>query len=352
MRRPRAFLLASLLPLVPLVTCGPASLAHAQGTTAPAPGKERAKKLFEEGVELEKKADYAGALAKYKEAEQITVTPGLRFHKGYCLEMLGKLAAALDEYDAADRLAREQNKQEVHTAILVRSDPLRPRVPQIAIRVSTPVRGADVELDGAAVAAALLEGKAFRIDPGEHTVTAHAAGYKTFTRKVQAPESVTTTVDISLERAAAPAAAVAAVPVAASPAQAGAADPGPVTEPPREPSRGSRALPLATTAGAVALAGAGVAFFLVAAGAQSDAQRDCATKTTCDDEQSRVRTFDALALGSFIGAAGLGVVSVVLWTSRDASRTAAVASASAPAPARPHARVLATPTMVGLEGSF
>jgi hypothetical protein len=329
MRKLRALLVS--LAVAGTTTVGLAaftpSVAHAQA-------KEQAKKLFDEGLELEKKTEYVAALAKYKEAAQITVTPGLRFHTGYCLEMTGKLAAALEEYESADKLAREQNKQEVHAAVTTRLDPLRTRVPQIAIRLATPAKDADVQLDGVVVASPLLEGKSFRVDAGEHTVTARASGYKAFTRRVQVPENVTTTVDVSLD----------AMEPEPSATANGGSNPksAAFTEPPAEarPTR-SLALPIATTAGAVVLAGTGIAMFLVAGGAQSDAQQDCATKATCDDERSRVRTFDALALGGFIGAAGLGVVSIILWTSNGSEPRAATATT-----------LVATPSTVGIAGSF
>ena len=339
MRKLRAILLAASVGLSVLA---PASFARAQSAPASAAGKERAKKLFEEGLELEKKADYAGALAKYKEAEGITITAGLRFHTGYCLEMTGKLTAALEEYEAADRLAREQNKQEVRAATAVRLEPLRARAPQIAIRLATPAKDADVQLDGAPVAAPLIDGaKAFRLDPGEHTVTAHAAGYKPFTRKVQVPENVTTTVDVSLERVAA-AAPIAPAIVPAPGAPAGEAPSGGVVaEPPAEAAHGrSRVLPIMTTAGAVVLAGTGIALFLVAGRAQRTARDECALKLSCDDRRTRVRTLDALALGGFVGAVSLGIVSVVLWTSKSPERSAG------------SARLQAGPGSFALEGSF
>lgn len=339
MRNLRAILLAASVGLTALA---PASPARAQPARASAAGKERAKKLFEEGLELEKKADYAGALAKYKEADQIIVTAGLRFHTGYCLEMTGKLTAAVDEYEAADRMARDQNKQEVHAATAVRLEPLRARVPQIAIRLAAPTKDAEVQLDGVAVPTPLIEGgKAFRLDPGEHNVTARAPGYNPFARKVQVPESVTTTVDVSLERVTGAAPAVAAV--APPPASSGgdAAPPTSGGEPPADAAPGrSRVVPIATTAGAVVLAGTGIAMFLVAGSAQSTAQEECATKLNCDDRRGRVRTFDALALGGFIGAVGLGVVSVILWTSKPAEHAAA------------NARLQAGPGTFALEGSF
>src|SRR4051794_34293222 len=85
---------------VALLFAAAAPSARAQGTPGTAANREQAKKLFEEGTELEKKGDYVAALSKFKEAEQITATAGLRFHEGYCLEMTGKLAAALEVYEA------------------------------------------------------------------------------------------------------------------------------------------------------------------------------------------------------------------------------------------------------------
>lgn len=312
--------------------------AHAQAASAPVPGKEHAKRLFDEGVELEKKGDFAAALAKYKEAERITVTAGLRFHTGYCLEMTGKLIAALETYEAADKLAQEQNKQDVRAAITTRLEPLRARVPQLAVRIATPPSGAEVQVDGIAVGGPLLDGKSFRVEPGEHVVTARAAGFRPFTRRVQAPESVTTTVEINLERAttAQPVAAPATAPTEARASSA-------VGEPPAEAgARRSLALPVATTAGAVVLAGTGIALFLAAGGAQSDAQRECLERTSCESRRAKIRTLDALALGGFIGAAGLGVVSVILWTSKAPDRQAASRGAW----------LVGTPSSVGVAGAF
>jgi hypothetical protein len=99
-------------------------------------------------------------------------------------------------------------------------------------------------------------------------------------------------------------------------------------------------LPIATTAGAVVLAGIGIAAFLVAGSEQTKARSSCAMSVTCDKGNPRVRAFDGLALGSFIGAVGLGVVSVILWTSKPSEHSAA------------NARLQAGPGTVGLEGTF
>lgn len=304
MRMLRA-LLAALLVTGALASRAP--VAHAQAV----PGKEVARKLFEDGLELEKKGDHVAALARYREAEQITITPGLRFHKGYCLEMMGKLSAALDEYEAADKLAGEASKPEVHAAVTARLDPLRSRVPRITIHLAVAPKDAEVQLDGAPVPAPLLEGKAFRLDPGEHDVTARAPGHRDFVRRVRVPEAMTTAVEVVLDRVPAP--------TAAAPTE-------PATEAPR---RRALLLPITTTAGAVVLVATGIAFVAVAGGAQRDAKASCPQKTSCESEQSKVRTFDALALGSFVGGAGLGILSAVLWTSKGGARAAAIVASPA-----------------------
>jgi hypothetical protein len=298
--------------------------------SAQVPGEEIARRAFEEGVGLEKKNDFAGALTKFKESSAIKATLGNRFHIAYCLEMTGKLAAALIEYEIVDKTAREQSKADVIEATRVRLEPLRAKVPQLGLKAAQPLpKDAEVTLDGASVSPALLDGKAFRIDPGEHTVVARAPEHDSFTKQLTAPEGATIAVDIVLMK---------------SSAKAGTSPPGRehMTEPPPEALPGrSNMLPILTTAGAVVLAGGGVIAFILAGSAQSDAEKTCPTRPTCDDEKSSVRTLDAVALAGFIGAAGLTALSVVLWTSRP------TASASAAG-----IKARAAVSWIGLEGRF
>lgn len=281
--------------------------------------KETAKRLFEEGLDLEKRGEFVPALQKYREAEQIAVTAGLRFHKAYCLEMNGKSSQAVEEYEAADKLATETGKTDVHTAVIARLEPLRARVPRLSIHVDGRVSKPEVQLDGHAVSAAALEGKPMFVDPGDHVVEARTPGRQPFRQSITIAEAKTLSVDVVL------------APVASLTSD----------EPPPEGSkRRSLALPIITTVGTVAFATAGVVTFVLAGSAQNDAEQTC--KGGCDDERSNVRTLDAVALGSFIGAAALGVTSIVLWTS-SGKREAATA---------PSTRLFASPRAVGLEGSF
>lgn len=311
--------------LVVLALLFAASGAHAQ---TPPPAKDVAKKLFEEGVELEKKNDFTGALAKYHEAESITVTAGLHFHLAFCLEQTNKLAAALDAYEVALKLAKDTNKADVQQAIAARLEPLRARVPFLAVKLVTQVNDAVVQLDGASLATVLLDGKPFRIDPGDHTIVARATGYAMVTKKVQVPQGATTNVEIALERDATPP----------------STQPQPsreVTEPPHDPAKQkSNVLPIALGGGAVVLLVTGVVSYVVAGNAQSDARTDCLTKTACDSPRKKVRTFDALALGGFVGAAGLGALAIITWTTSSSSGSTRTT------------RVVASPTSLGVEGTF
>ncbi len=306
---------------------------------AQAPGKEVAKKLFEEGVELEKKNDFPGALAKYREAEQITITPGLHFHYAFCLEMTNKLAAALDAYESALKLATDQNKPDVEKAVTARIEPLRARVPFLAVKLVTQAPDTAVKLDGALVGGPLLDGRPFRIDPGEHVISAAAPGYAPFEKRVQAAPSTTTNIEVVLQAQQTAGGGATPVPPRESNANGGA-----VTEPPAEPPKErSRVVPIALAGGGAALLVAGVVFYVVAGGAASDARDTCPQKLSCDSQRSKVRTFDALALGGFIGAAGLGALAIITWTSGSA------VTSRAPAPS---ARVVASPTSLRLEGTF
>ena len=85
----------------------------------------------------------------------------------------------------------------------------------------------------------------------------------------------------------------------------------------------------------------GIALVGAAGGAQRDGRALCPQKMNCDREQSTVRTFDALALGCFVGAAGLGALSAVLWTSKGRDRAATLA-----------ARAAFSGGSVGFEGAF
>ncbi len=284
-------------------------VAMARSAHADLPSEEHARSAFEDGVALEKRGSFAEALAKFKESEASKPTLGNRYHKAFCLERLGQLAAAVMEYEAVEQLAREGKKTELADATLARLEPLRRTVPLLSIHVLGGSRTTtDVLLDGAAVAPSLLDGQAFRVDSGAHVVIARANGRQVFQRSLQLAAGAITSLDIILVEAGAD--------------DGGSGEPSSTHEngqaSMQRHERGSRrfALPLVTTAGAVALGATGVAAYVLAGDAQRELRERCATGGSCDEGRTEIRTLDAVALGAFVGSAALATASVLLWKTR------------------------------------
>jgi hypothetical protein len=160
------------------------------------------------------------------------------------------------------------------------------------------------------------------VDPRKHTVEARAPGKNPFSRSSSPAEHELVTLDVALEdeHGGSPIPPPAPADTHADPATAPAKEGAPRAH--GDVKTGA----ILATAGAVVLAGAGVGAFLVAGGKQSDARGECATRTgDCDDLRGGVRTWDALAMGSWVAAAALGTVAVVLWLTPDASAKVACA---------------------------
>jgi hypothetical protein len=250
-----------------------------------------ARRAFDEGVALEKRGDYVHALDKFMESARIKSTLGNRFHLAFCLEMTGKLASAWNEYEALDRAAHEENKPDVVAATRQRTDALRSRVPEISLRaVPALPTGGEVLVDGTVVVAHGVESKPWKLDPGEHVITAHAPDHKSYRRAITIEPSARESVDVPFEAA------------AAAPA-------------PEAPAPRTRTLPFALAGGAILAAAGGTVALLAAGSAADDAHATCPTRISCDDERAEVRALDAVALGAFVSAAALAAFSIVLFRS-------------------------------------
>ncbi len=301
---------------------------------APVPGAEVARATFEEGVALEKSGDYVAALAKFNESAKIRETSGVLFHRAYCMEMSKQdLALTVEAYEKADRVAKAAGQATVQAAVKRQLAPLTARLAQLTITVSpAQVKDLEVWLDGRVMALALL-GKSFRADPGEHNVEAKAPGFKPYRKLIKPGDGATFTLDIQLEPAPGAAPVAVAPPTAsATPTPTNAPSDGAssTTAPPAEErAKSSATVPILLTTGAVVLAGVGVGVFIAAGSKQESARAECAQRIECEDLRRGVGTLDAIALASWVGAAGLGTWAVISWMSRDSapSSTASVSSA-------------------------
>jgi hypothetical protein len=335
----------TLAPLALLAVTLVAHSAHAQSAET---NLRVARQLF---VEAEKDEDgnrWGEALEKLRRVAGVKHTAGVRYHVALCEEHLGQLAAALDEYTSAEGQAREENAQDVMRLVGKRIADLGPRVPRLTIRVSADAPGATVTLDGARLPPAVL-GTAFPVDPGEHHVQASAPGHVAASQVVTLHERDVTSIDLRLPEEPSPAAPSAPTPATATatatpPEQPLSAASSPVSsEAPPPASHPARTGAFLATAGAVVLAGTGVAAYFLAGSARDAGRTSCARVVStspgaCDSQKNGVRAWDFTAAGAWVGAAAVGAIAVVLWTR--------------PAPASPSAQLLVGPRSIGLEGRF
>lgn len=258
-----------------------------------------AKELFAAAERDEGASDFKAALEKLERAAKIKTTAGIRFHIALCRESLGDRVGALAAYEAAAAQARAENVGDVLEAVREPLADLRARVPTLSLSiVNASSEDVVVSLDGRPLAPEALT-TPLRLAPGTHRVVAR--------RKV-GPESVEKVIDVKERDAVA---LDLRVPTA-TPAKATALPaPAPASHVEANTTRSSLAPIVATAGAAVLVVGGTVSFFV--AGAAQDAGRSCTSVDDCETQRTRVRTWDALALGGWVGGAAVSALAAVLW---------------------------------------
>jgi hypothetical protein len=260
-----------------------------------------ARDLFSRAERDEDRGLWADAVDKLRRAGSVKMTPGIRFHIALCEEKLGQLALALEDYATAEAAARSEGNKEVLEAIAESLAALRVRVPTVTVTLPTDAGDAKTTLDGVPLANELI-GTAIPVDAGSHIVSARAVGRPPFSVTVSVNEKEALTVEVRF-----PSSTVAKPFPAPGPS-------GGTPESSSRPSSSHRAVAIATTAGAVAFVGFGTVGYFIAGMKQSSAETQCLTMPSCDSLKTGVRTWDALALGAWIAGAGVGALSIYLWT--------------------------------------
>jgi hypothetical protein len=259
-------------------------------------GIAAARALFSRAVRDEDAGRWADALEKLRRTGSVKMTPGIQFHIALCEERLGKLAAALTDYVAAEDAAREENNKDVLDAVGEPLAEVRARVPTITVWPPADVNDPEISLDGAPLASGSL-GSPLPVDIGSHVVEGHAPYRAPFSVTVSSVERQALSVDVFLPSLASP--------PTATPAPAAAAR--------DERSIAPRVTAIAASAGALAFVGFGVGAFFVAGAKQSSAEAQCQELVSCEGLKSPVRTWDALALTGWIAGAGAGALALYLW---------------------------------------
>ncbi len=159
---------------------------------------KRAREQFGQALALQTAGDWAGALALLKEVAAVKSTPQVRFNMALCEEKLGRLVAALGDYELAAADARAENAEQVAEEVEGRLEALRQRIPKITVRRGSGAEAAEVALDGVTLGDQVV-GTPMPADPGPHTIEAKAPGFKPFRKALRLVEQQSETVEIVLE---------------------------------------------------------------------------------------------------------------------------------------------------------
>jgi hypothetical protein len=287
----------------------------------PAAGEDKeavklAREQFAQALSLQTAGDWAGALTLLKEVAAIKPTPQVRFNIALCQEKLGRLVAALGDYELAAADARESDAGQVAEEVDARLEALKARIPKIIVQRGAGAENATIMLDGVAIGDSVV-GTPMPADPGPHVVDASAPGYKSFNQALRLQEKQTETVTVNLEK----------LPDEPNPSpQPGAAS----------RSTGTlRTIGIVTTGiGAASLIGSGV-FYYLRGQTIDDLDDACPDRNSCPESQRS--TFDkgktyntaanvTLAIGGVAVAAG--VTMIVLGSSRSETAVRLVPAAA------------------------
>jgi hypothetical protein len=119
----------------------------------------------------------------------------------------------------------------------------------------------------------------------------------------------------------------------------------PVSPTPKSEPGGTKWGAIVSTASAVVLVGFGIGAYAASGGAQTTLFAECKTMIDCSSLKTPVRAWDAVALGSWIGAAGFTTLAIALWL-KPSSR------GRAHDPSAPSARIELRPLGFAVVGSF
>ena len=182
--------------------CAPAAPVRAFAQDSPtetsADALKRAREQFGQALALQTAGDWAGALALLKEVAAVKSTPQVRFNVALCQEKLGKLVAALGDYELAAADARTEKAEQVAEEVDSRLESLRARIPKITVQRGAGADTAIVSVDGVSLGDQVI-GTPMPMDPGPHTVEATSPGFKPFRLSLRLAEQESQTVELVLE---------------------------------------------------------------------------------------------------------------------------------------------------------
>jgi len=169
-----------------------ALLAQASPMIASPDAKARAKALLNEGAGLYQSGNYAAALEKFKHAYATYASPKIWFNIGQANRDLGRFDESLAAFDKFLIGASDASTGAIADARKA-ADELKPMLGRLRIECQIP--GAEVTIDGKVVGQAPLPDPVWMM-PGQHQVTALAAGTSPTVEMVNIVAGTETFVDL------------------------------------------------------------------------------------------------------------------------------------------------------------
>lgn len=311
-------------------------LIAAPASAAPsAAEKETARSLLREADQRAREKDEVRALAAYRAADDIMNAPTTGIEVARSLERMGQLLEAREKYLAVKASAKKPDEpavmdkarraaEDAERALLARIPTLQVRPAGVDDPRSVRVQIDDVTLP--AIAALLPR----RVNPGTHVLVVSAQGFRDERVEVAVGEGQQQQVNVTLQPAArpedTPSQVVMPAPIAA------AASPGPLTKTDAE-ARGAGRSPVVYVALAAGAVGVGVgAVTGVMAFARTSAAKDNCTGNVCTPAaQGDIDASKALGVASTVafgvGLAGLGLGTVLFFTSKPGAHGSAASPA-------------------------
>jgi tetratricopeptide (TPR) repeat protein len=178
--------------------CGAPAVARAQGGATDNEALKHAREQFGQALALQTGGDWAGALALFKEVAAVKPTPQVRFNIALCEERLGRLVAALGDYELAGSDAQAQKADQVRQEVDARLESLKARVPRVVVSRGEGAEAATISLDGVPLGDSVLNAP-LPVDPGPHIVEATYAGYQQFKQSFRVTEQQNLTIVVKLQ---------------------------------------------------------------------------------------------------------------------------------------------------------
>lgn len=313
------------------------SLAHAQ------PAGAQAEVLFREGRELMQKGKYAEACASFEQSQKLEPAPATLLNLAGCREKVGQIATAWGLFLEAERKTRSANDattKQLNEVAKTKAAKLEPRISKLTINVATPADGVEIKRNNDRVDAAMW-GRALPIDGGTYTITASAAGKKTWSAQVAiAAEKDAKTIEVpSLEK---DVSVATTTPRTTTPTTTTAPPTAVVTKKTEPaPAKSRSKLPYIVGAGGIVLVGSAVGLGLWGKANYDDADAEMSDQGRRDSLEDSANTKLLAAQG--VGVAGLALTGVAVWL---------FLRSPGESPSTSTAHVTVTPTGFAIGGTF